>query len=270
MILRGVFLVPISVLSILIGLALLLLYAVKPEERSFELAIATAGFTFVGFFALRWYIRTWKARRKYDPYLILTREGLILPSLGSDKPIPWRDVMKTSTFGSRGGRNLLINFWADPRAYPKMLGWWLRWRMPDRPGEKIISGKMLPNVLTKNGHQIAEAVNQFRMAYGMTAEERAEANQPPPAHVWLLAAFGSIAATVFVTAVFYWKFQPLDLTAYMMLGFLWIMAIPVLYVFLDLYRKAVDPAGPAGRTGRTVWSGFGERRVDLGTMRRRQ
>ena len=106
-------------------------------------------FSLVIFFLLFFY---WKRFGGAGPFLILSPQGLIIPSLGSNVPIPWSNVRAEEQLGVTfwGGVNIWIK--VDPAVYAR-----ISHRFKNRPYFLFI-----PNVLDVGGRTIRSTIFRYQ------------------------------------------------------------------------------------------------------------
>jgi hypothetical protein len=120
-----------------------------------------------------WY-RIWRSTLASEPFLQLLPEGLVMPSLGSAQPIPWKDVVALPQGIKAPG--FLLKLKVDPKVHNRILGSRifrkLRWRS-DR-ADMSVGG-----MLDMSSSDIYDEINLFRY-WDQERRKLAEVHPPNP------------------------------------------------------------------------------------------
>jgi hypothetical protein len=117
------------------------------------LAVAVSAYAFWHFILL------WRVLGAPGVILRLSPEGLVMPSLGSQTPIPWRDVEARNPIGLSGIMGFIFELKIDPKAHTGLLGAAAALDDPAQGGRMIVR---VPSVLSVSEKDILNTVSAYK------------------------------------------------------------------------------------------------------------
>jgi hypothetical protein len=252
------------VLVLMAAMALITLY-LRRSDLFYDVIVMGTTPVLVSGLICWWYISLWRTVKAHDPFFVFMPEGLVMPSLGSDKPIPWEDVRTAWSHGFAAGpwSSFVLEVSADPSVYPKLFRPFMQWWIPDRAGDKVTIHRNFHGAFDLGVKKLRETIDRYKERYAMSEEKKKKAEAMNASTMTIVAA--ALVTGLIAFSVIFSMFSPFDTwITYAIICAVWSADAVVFSLLYARFKQS-----PKSPSKGLVWSGFGEQRPAIGTMKKR-